>query len=77
VDDAARLSDVQLRQDRPQLIPPEVLEPVRRQRRVDRGACHCRMPEPALDHPPVVRLWLTAAAGLWTGAGAAGRCSAK
>jgi hypothetical protein len=29
VDDAARLSDVQL------LIPPEVLEPVRRQRRVD------------------------------------------
>ena len=35
-------------------IPPEVLEPVRRQRRVDRGAGDRPVPQPALDRPGVV-----------------------
>ena len=37
-------------------IPPEVLEPVRRQRRVDRGAGDRPMPEPSLGCPCVVAL---------------------
>jgi hypothetical protein len=41
---------------RDRLIPPEVLEPVRRQRRVDRGAGDRPMAEPALDRPGVVPL---------------------
>jgi hypothetical protein len=50
VDDAGRLSDVQL------LIPPEVLEPVRRQGLVDRGTGDRPMAEPALNGPGVVPL---------------------
>src|SRR5262249_8661420 len=37
-------------------LPPEVLEPVRRQRRVNRGASDRPMPEPTLDRPGVVPL---------------------
>jgi hypothetical protein len=36
--------------------PPDVLEPVRRQRRVDGGAVDRPMAEPALDRPGVVSL---------------------
>jgi hypothetical protein len=38
------------------LIPPEVLEPVRRQWRVDGRAGDRPMPEPSLDRPGVVSL---------------------
>src|SRR5271154_2120973 len=40
----------------PLLIPPEILEPVRRQRRVDRGAGYRPMAERSLDCPGVVAL---------------------
>jgi hypothetical protein len=37
-------------------LPPEVLEPVWRQRRVDGGAVDRPMPQPPLDRPGVVAL---------------------
>jgi hypothetical protein len=37
-------------------LPPKVFEPVRRQRRVDRGAGDRPMSEPALDRPGVVAI---------------------
>jgi hypothetical protein len=55
VDDAARLSDVQLRRTAAR-IPPEILEPVRGQRRVDGGAGDRPMAKPSLDRPDVVAL---------------------
>jgi hypothetical protein len=36
------------------LIPPEILEPVRRQRRVDRGRRDRPVPKPSLNRPGVV-----------------------
>jgi hypothetical protein len=37
-------------------VPPEILEPVRRQGRIDRGARDRPMAEPSLDRPGVVAL---------------------
>jgi hypothetical protein len=37
-------------------LPPEVLEPVRRQRRIDRGTRDRPVPQPPLDRPGVVAL---------------------
>jgi hypothetical protein len=42
------------RDRRRRLVPPEILEPVRRQRRVDRGAGDRPVPEPPLNCPRVV-----------------------
>src|SRR5260370_13945495 len=37
-------------------LPPEILEPVRRQRRIDRCARNRAMAEPSLDRPGIVPL---------------------